>query len=159
MNMVVVYRAARVAGLASLVAHQSIPESEVAPRIVLAHPRAGMSVPRSSATVLFRYAAAEASDPIDLRTFVVLVDDVDRTSHFRVTSDAAWGTMVDADGNGLRAHSVRARICSIRGVCAEVSANVIVVGESVVQGAKLRRTRREKLIDLFLEAARRLLRP
>lgn len=158
MNMIVVYRAARVAGLASLVAHQAIPASDAAPRIVLAHPRAGMSVPRSSATVLFRYAG-EAGDPIDLRTFVVFVDDVDRTSHFRVTADAAWGTIVDTDGNGLKAHSVRARICSIRGVCAEVSANVVVVGESVSQATKLRRTRREKLVDLFLEAARRLLRP
>lgn len=157
--MIVVYRAARVAGLASLVAHQGIPGSEVAPRIVLAHPRAGMSVPRSSATLLFRYAAGEVGDPVDLRTFTVFVDDVDRTSHFRVTADAAWGTIVDADGSGLKAHSVRARICSIRGVCAEVSANVVVVGESVVQGAKVRRTRREKLIDLLLEAARRLLRP
>lgn len=159
MNMIVVYRAARVAGLASLVAHQVIPESDVTPRIMLAHPRPGMSVPRSSATVLFRYAAREASDPVDLRTFTVFVDDVDRTSHFRVTADAAWGTIVDADGNGLKAHSVRARICSIRGVCAEVSANVVVVGESVSQATKLRRTRREKLVDLFLEAARRLLRP
>lgn len=159
MNMIVVYRAARVAGLASLVAHQVIPESDVTPRIMLAHPRPGMSVPRSSATVLFRYAAGEASDPVDLRTFTVFVDDVDRTSHFRVTADAAWGTIVDADGNGLKAHSVRARICSIRGVCAEVSANVVVVGESVSQATKLRRTRREKLVDLFLEAARRLLRP
>ena len=156
--MIVVYRAARVAGLASLVAHQVIPESDVAPRIVLAHPRPGVSVPRSSATVLFRYAAGEASDPIDLRTFAVFVDDVDRTAHFRVTADAAWGTIVDADGNGLKAHSVRARICSIRGVCAEVGANVVVVGDAVPQAAKLRRTRREKFIDLFLEAARRLLR-
>ena len=159
MKMIVVWRAARVAGLASLVAHQAIPASDAAPRIVLAHPRAGMSVPRSSATVMFRYAAGESGDPIDLRTFVVFVDDVDRTSHFRVTGDAAWGTIVDADGSGLKAHSVRARICSIRGVCAEVSANIVVVGEAVAQGVKLRPTRREKFVDLFLEAARRLLRP
>ncbi|HZO19603.1 MAG TPA: hypothetical protein VFB46_11505 [Gemmatimonadaceae bacterium] len=159
MNMIVVCRAARVAGLASLVAHHVTPGSEVAPRIVLAHPGAGMSVPRSSATVMFRYAAGEASDPIDLRTFTVFVDDVDRTSHFRVTADAAWGTIVDAGGNGLKAHGVRARICSIRGLCAEVSANVIVVGESAPQGTKPRPTRRERFIDLFLEAARRLLRP
>lgn len=159
MKIMVVYRAARVAGLASLIAHQGMPGSEVAPQIVLAHPTAGSSVPRNSATVLFHYAAGGTSDPIDLRTFAVFVDDIDRTSHFRVTADAAWGTIVDADGNGLNAHSVRARICSIRGVCAEVSANVVVVGEAVPQGAKLRRTRREKFIDLLLEATRRLLRP
>lgn len=159
MRRIDVFWAARVASLASLLAQPPVANSYGPPRLALAYPAAGASVPSDSPTVVFRYASAEASDPLDLRSLVVVVDGADRTSHFRATADAAWGPIINGRGEGIRAHSVRARICTVRGVCAEVSAIVAVLGSAVVKDDSVTKARRGKIIDVVLEMARRLLRP
>ena len=150
--------AVRMAGLASVVAHQTMTASYAPPRLVLAYPAPGVSIPGDNATVVFQYAST-AADPLDLRSFQVMVDSTDRTSHFRVTASAAWGTIAAGDAAGIRAHDVRARVCSVRGVCANAHAIVPVVGSSVPAKPSLTRERRGKIIDLLLELARRLLKP
>ena len=150
---------ARVAGIASLAAHQPVPASYGPPQLILAHPAPGASVPSDRAAVVFRYAAGEPSDPLDLRSFVVWVDGVDRTPHFRVTADAAWGPIIGAGGKGVHAHDVRARVCSVRGACTELSAIVTVVASVPTDDDAVNKTRRGKIIDVVLEAARRLLKP
>jgi hypothetical protein len=149
--------AVRVAGVASLVAQQATSAMYGAPTLILAYPAPGVSVPGDNATVVFRYALGDARDPLDLRSFRVLVDDVDRTSHFRVTADAAWGVIADGAEAGLRVHDVRARICSVRGVCVGTQAIVSVLGTA--RSTRLSKDRRGKIIDVLLEMARRLLKP
>jgi hypothetical protein len=151
--------AARVAGVASVLAYQAVPGSYGPPRLMLAYPAPGVSVPSDRPTVVFRYASDEGSDPLDLRTFVVWVDGADRTSHFRVTADAAWGPITSGDGQGVHAHNVRARICTVRGACADLSAIVTVVASVATRNDAVIRERRAKIIDVVLEAARRLLKP
>ena len=151
--------AVRVAGVASLIAHQAMPTLYSPPRLTLAYPAPGMSVPSDNPAVVFRYAPGEASDPLDLRTFAVTVDGADRTRHFRATADAAWGLISDRRGAGLRAHNVRARVCSVRGACAEVAAVVTVAGPVATTNDAPNKERRGKIIDVVLEAARRLLKP
>lgn len=150
--------AVRVAGLASVVAHPTMTAGYTPPRLVLAYPAPGVSIPGDNATVVFQYASTDA-DPLDLRSFQVTVDSTDRTSHFRVTASTAWGTIAAGDGTGIRAHDVRARICSVRGVCANANAIVAVVGPSAPAKPSLTRERRGKIIDIFLELTRRLLKP
>jgi hypothetical protein len=150
---------ARAAGIASLVAHHPVPAPYGPPQLLLAHPAPGASVPGDKAAVIFRYVAGEDTDPLDLRSFAVLVDGVDRTLHFRVTADAAWGPIVSASGRGVQAHEIRARLCSVRGVCAELRAIVTVVGGLSTKNEDVDKTRRARIIDIVLEAARRLLKP
>ena len=150
--------AVRLAGLASVVAHQAISPGDSLPRLALVHPAPGVSIPGDNATVIFQYGSTH-TDPLDFRSFTVAVDGVDRTSHFRVTANAAWGTIVGGDVVGLRAHDVRARICSIRGVCTSVNAIVPVVGSTDAAKRSLSKDRRGKIIDVVLEMTRRLLKP
>jgi hypothetical protein len=152
--------AVRVASLASLVAQQATSVVHGAPTLVLSYPAPGVSVPGDNATVVFRYAVDDAIDPLDLRSFRITVDGVDRTSHFRVTADAAWGAIAQDVEAGVRAYDVRACVCTIRGVCAELSAVVTVL--SAPRVAKLeggRKARWARVVDVTLEMLRRLLRP
>lgn len=153
-----VFWAARLASLASLLAQQQVPNSYGPPRLIVAYPTAGASVPSGRPTVMFRYASDEPSDPLDLRSLMILVDSVDRTAHFRATADAAWGPIIDGPAERIAAHRVQARICTVRGACAEVSAIVTVIASGVTTDA-MSKDRRGKLIDIVLEAARRLLKP
>lgn len=148
--------AVRVAGVASVLAQHAMSTAYTPPRLVVAYPAPGVSVPADNATVIFQYASTDA-DPFELRSFRVIVDGVDRTSHFRVTADAAWGVIADGNEVGLRVHDVRARICSVRGVCVGTQAIVSVLGTA--RSTSLSKDRRGKIIDVFLEMARRLLKP
>lgn len=121
-------------------------------------PAPGVSVPADNASVVFQYASTDA-DPLDLRSFTVTVDGVDRTARFRVTADVAWGMIADGDTAGIRAHDVRARICSVRGVCVSANAIVPVVGTPGPRETSLTKARRGRIIDVLLEMARRLLKP
>lgn len=150
--------AVRLAGMASVVAQQAMSAGYAPPRLVLAYPAPGVSVPGDHATVIFQYASTD-TDALDLRSFSVTVDGIDRTSHFRVTADAAWGTIITGDTAGIRAHDVRARICSVRGVCANANVIVAVVGSAVPAKPSPSKERRGKIIDVLLEMMRRLLRP
>jgi hypothetical protein len=151
--------AVRVAGVASVLAQQAMSAGYAPPQLVLAYPAPGVTVPSDNATVVFHYELGDASDPLDLRSFGVVVDGVDRTSYFRATADAAWGSISDQREAGIRGYDVRARICSVRGVCSEVTAIVTVVGRASTADDMTKRERRRKLVDMLLEAARRLLRP
>jgi hypothetical protein len=150
--------AVRLAGVASVVAQQAVSASYTAPRLELVHPPPGVSVPADHATVVFQYASTEV-DPLDLGSLRVTVDGIDRTSHFRVTAHAAWGPIVGGDTSGIRAHELRARICSIRGVCVSVDAIVTVAGSRPPAKPSRSTERRGKIIDVVLEMARRLLKP
>ena len=152
--------AVRVASVASLIAQQAASVVHGTPTVVLSYPAPGVSVPGENATVVFRYAVDDASDPLDLRSLRITVDGVDRTSHFRVTAEAAWGAIVDSGETGLLAHDVRARVCTIRGVCAELSAVVTVL--AVPRGARVegvRTARWRRVVDVTVEMLRRLMRP
>lgn len=152
--------AVRMASVASLVAQQAASVVQGTPTLVLSYPAPGVSVPGDNATVVFRYAVDDASDPLDLRSFRISVDGVDRTSHFRVTADAAWGAIAQGIEAGLRAHDVRARVCTIRGVCAELSSVVPVLtapGVATLEGVG--KTRWVRVVDATLEMLRRLMRP
>ncbi len=150
--------AVRVAGVASVVAQQTLSTGYAPPRLVLAHPAPGVSVPGDQSTVVFQYASADA-DPLDLRTLTVTVDGVDRTPHFRVTADAAWGRIADGDEVGIRAYDIRARICSVRGICVSAGAIVSVLGKPGARQTSPNKDRRGRIIDILLEMARRLLKP
>ena len=151
--------AVRVASAAALVSHQAMPGVFSPPRLLLAYPAPGVSMPTDNATAVFRYSAGDASDPLDVRSFTVLVDGVDRSSRFRATADAAWGRIADRDGAGIRAHEIRGSICSVRRVCTEVVAIVTVIGAPAAKEDAVNKERRRRVIDLLLEAARKLLRP
>lgn len=150
----------RVAGVASLLAQQATPAEYGRPTLVLAYPAPGVSVPGDNATVVFRYAWGDSGDPLDLRTFRVLVDGVDRTSRFRATADAAWGTIVPGGQPGIRAHDVHARVCTVRGACAELGAVVTVITPPGTANEEApAKGRWVKFADVALEMLRRLLRP
>ena len=146
-------------------APQSPPPAAIAayraPVIALVQPAGGGTVPQDKPVVVFRFAQGEATDPLDARSFAVSVDGEDRTALFQVAAAEAWGPLADgAHALAAGAHQVTARICSARGACAAVSATVTIVppqqaGASTAASG----SRRERLIDLVLQAARRLLTP
>jgi hypothetical protein len=146
-------------------AQQPAPASDAyrLPSIVMVQPLDGGSVPRDRPIVVFRLAAGEPTDPIDTRTFALSVDGADRTAAFQVTATEAWGPVVEpdtrpADVGGGTTHTIAARICSQRGACTAMTATVgTVVSPAVGTGAPA--TRKARLIDLLLTAARKLLEP
>lgn len=140
------------------------------PTIALVRPLNGGTVPRDKPVVVFRFARGEAADPIDTRTFAVSVDGVDRTAHFQVTAEEAWGALVKpgtADSLiALGPHVVTARLCSVRGACAEATSSVVAV-EATTSGAAPpntaaatpTRSTRTRVIELLLDAVRKLIVP
>lgn len=141
------------------------PSEYRAPTIVLAQPggATGHTVPQDRPVVLFRFAAGEPADPVDARSLAVVVDGEDRSALFQVVGTEAWGSLArPGETLAAGAHQIAARICSARGACAAVSATVDVVAspaaapQAVPQPAA---SRRGRLIDALLAAARRLLDP
>lgn len=135
------------------------------PALALVQPAAGGSVPQDRPVVVFRFAAGEPNDPIDVRSFAVAVDGQVHTRLFQVSAGEAWGPLApleeDAPPLDAGAHQLVARICSSRGACAELSATVSVV-PSAVEGADSgppRSLRRRKLLDALLDAVRKILTP
>jgi hypothetical protein len=108
-----------------------------APVITLAHPAPGGSVRAATPIVVFRFAAGETSDPIDLSTLRVSVDGTDRTRAFQVSAGEAWGPIITSDPTTVTpttpgstsAHTVAAHVCSGRGVCASTTATVAIAKE------------------------------
>lgn len=133
------------------------------PVIALVQPPSGGSVPSDKPVVVFRFAPSDSSDPIDARSFAITVDGEDRTALFQVTAAEAWGPMTPPASEGSVSASVgvrivAARICSIRGACAEVNERVTVVAsEAAVTEMPLDRKR--SLLDLLLLALRKLIEP
>ena len=101
------------------------------PVLVLAQPLVGESLPDDRPIILFRFAAGEPADPVDVSTFSVSVDGEDRSALFRVTNGEAWGPLSTSSPDGASRvasgeHHVGARVCSVRGSCTRVRAVVIV---------------------------------
>jgi len=115
------------------VAQQTVPTPPVppviagfhAPAIALASPMDGFAVPQDRAVAVFRFAAAEPTDPIDALSFLVSVDGQDRTSLFQLVGNEAWGQLSPAGRTlGVGPHDVWARVCSQRGICSVARATV-----------------------------------
>jgi hypothetical protein len=136
------------------------------PVIALVQPPGGGVVPQDRPVLVFRFAAGEPGDPLDAASLRVLVDGVDQTPRFQVSSVEAWGSIADSiledDGAPLGPRQVVARICSLRGACTE-SANVVTVvpplGATGGQTRSRPDGRKERLLDALLAAARKLLNP
>jgi hypothetical protein len=136
-----------------------------APVIALVQPALGGTIPQDKPVVIFRFAPGELTDPLDARSFSVGIDGEDKTALFQVTFGEAWGPLSGGGEKpiGLGAHQVSARICSTRGACADATTTVTVVpcktGASSAAPSAASRNRRERLLDLVLQAARKLLAP
>jgi hypothetical protein len=134
------------------------------PVIALVQPPAMGSVQSDKPILVFRFAAGEPGDPIDVGSFAITVDGADRTPLFQVTATEAWGPLRQVDPraapnpDAAASHDVAARICSARGACASVTATVSVSASPAVAAPETA-SRREGWLDLLLRAARRLLIP
>ena len=111
-----------------------------APVIALVQPPGGGTVPLDRPAVVFRFAAGEPDDPLDLGSLLVAVDGADRTALFQSTATQAWGPLADAETlrRGAFAagpHRVTARICSSRGACTTAEAQVLAQPGPVVTTA------------------------
>ena len=138
------------------------------PSLALVQPLDGGMVHQDRPVIVFRFAAGEASDPIDVGSFAITVDGIDRTALFQRASGEAWGPLapvIGADSLVPGAHRLSARICSARGACAAVQATVNVLPPLIpsvpdpAAPASAGRSRKQRLLDAALSAARRLLVP
>ena len=146
-----------------------VPVPYRAPTIAMVQPVNGGTVPRDKPIVVFRFARGEAADPVDVGTFAVIVNGIDRTPHFQVTAEEAWGALtrpLTADSAiALGTHALAARICSVRGACAETASSVVAVDAptmtaAAAQAAKPQtRSTRTRVIELVLDAVRKLIVP
>lgn len=104
-----------------------------APQLALSAPVRGEALPQDKPSVVFRYAQREPDDPLDLASLVVLVDGEDRSAQFHTDSTEAWGS-IDPLTRGASAgqalalgvHQLAARICSTRGICADLREAVTI---------------------------------
>ena len=167
--------AATLTRVAPLGAQQAVPPTpapQIAPyklpTIALVQPPSGGTVPQDKPVVVFRFAQGEPADPIDVRSFTVMVDGEDRTRLFQLALLAAaapalpggeaWGPLDDrtvAEGS----HEVSARICSSRGACGVASAAVLVADGSKGSNAGNEPPKRQRVLRALLDATRRLLLP
>lgn len=149
------------------------------PTIVLVQPAGAATVQRDRPVIVFRFAAGEPNDPIDLASFAVTVDGRDRTQFFQVTGVEAWGSLAsDAGGQrdsslALGTHQVSARICSARGACGVIVSSLTIVpsqlesqsphsaaeGAAADSSANSASSRRRRVIEAVLAALQKLLRP
>ena len=126
------------------------------------------SVPLDRPVVVFRFAAGEADDPLDVGSFVVAVDGADRSALFQTTASQAWGPLADdaqlARGELVAGpHRVVARICSTRGACSTTEATLLVVPGVVSvapsDAAKPTQSGPRRVLGAVLSATRKLLLP
>jgi len=124
-------------------AQQTIPTPPVAPviagfhapAIALASPMDGFAVPQDKAVAVFRFAAAEPTDPIDALSFSVAVDGQDRTPLFQLVGNEAWGQLTPTGRTlGVGPHEVWARVCSQRGICSVARATVQATTSATAPG-------------------------
>ena len=130
-------------------------------------PEGSGAVPLDRPAVVFRFAAGEADDPLDVRSLVVAVDGADRTALFQTTAAQAWGALA-SDAQLARGelqagpHRVVARICSTRGVCASAEAQVLVVPGVVNATARDEAAPKSgvrRALGFVIDATRKLLQP
>ena len=147
-----------------------------APVIALVQPPMGASgsggtVPLDRPAVVFRFAAGEPDDPLDLGSLLVAIDGVDRTALFQATATQAWGPLADEETlrRGAFAagpHRVAARVCSSRGACTTAEAQVLVQpGPIAVTATTLeapqvgKRSTTRRVLDTAVGVVRKLLSP
>lgn len=145
-----------------------------APAIALVQPGDGGMVHQDRPVIVLRFAPGEPGDPLDVGSFVIAVDGVDRTALFQSSAGEAWGPLATATSTAvdsalaLGPHRVTARICSVRGACTTVHATVNVLpsyprksgdATDAATGMHSARSRTQRLRDAALEALRRLLMP
>lgn len=132
------------------------------PLLALVQPAADGSVPQDRPVVVFRFAPGDSTDPVDARSFAITVDGKDRSAGFQAARDLVWGPLAppdEASALGAGAHTLVARICSIRGSCGEVSASVTVTAAAVADANGPPPNRKRTLLDLVLAALKKLLAP
>lgn len=126
-------------------AQQSTPPPLRLPSIALVQPQDGGTVPVDRPVLAFRFAAADPADQLDLGSLKIAVDSRDATPNFHVMPNEAWGKLDDAAVStgslAAGAHTVTARICSLRGVCGTITASFNVStpaspGEAAPNAAK-----------------------
>lgn len=130
----------------------------------MVQPAPGAAVPVDRPIIVFRFVPGSAADPVDARSFAVVVDGESRSTLFQVTATEAWGPMVSPTEGGKSASAVgprqiAARICSVRGACSEIAATVNVIQSAAAGSAHTTTDRKRSVIDLLLAAARKLLEP
>lgn len=111
--------------------------------------------------VVFRFAAGDSTDPVDTRSFAVVIDGKDRSSLFQAAGETAWGPLASREESSslsVGAHLVNARICSIRGTCTDVAVTVTVVA-SAMGPTVTTSSRTRALIGVLLGALKKLLPP
>lgn len=126
----------------------SPPRPYRAPTLALAQPADGGTVAVDKPIIVFRFVAGEPDDAIDVRSFVVAIDGVDRSPSFQIDpgTGTAWGPLGAPSGSGIPAGSSRtgvalgphrgtARICSLRGTCTTAAFTVSVAAPISAQGA------------------------
>lgn len=124
-----------------------------APVLALVQPLPGGTVSQDRPSLMFRFAQGEPDDPVDIGSFTVAVDRVDRTQAFQVTGTQAWGSLGDAPSLGL--HEVSARVCSMRGACATAIGTVAVLPSPTE--APLSISRKRKVLGAMLDLGKRML--
>jgi hypothetical protein len=132
------------------------------PVLALVQPAADGSVPQDRPIVVFRFAPGDSTDPVDARSFVIAVDGKDRSTGFQAARDLVWGALAppdEAPALGAGAHTLVARICSIRGSCGEVNASVTIVAVAAPNPNAPVPNRKRTLLDLVLAALKKLLAP
>ena len=147
------------------IAQQPVPATPLAPyrlpALALVQPANSASIPQDRPIIALRFVPGDSSDPVDARSFTVAVDGKDRAGLFQLARDMAWGPLAPAEelsSLAVGAHVVFARICSIRGICAEVNASVNV--SAAAAGTETQSgSRKRTLIDLLLAAMKKLLAP
>ena len=131
------------------------------PALALVQPSNNATIPQDRPIIVFRFAPGDSTDPVDAKSFNISVDSKDRTPLFQVARDMAWGPLMAPDqapALAVGAHALVARICSIRGACADVSASVAVAtGANAAETQPASHVR--SLLDLLLTAAKKLLTP
>jgi hypothetical protein len=88
----------------------------------------------------------------------------DRSKLFQATAAEAWGPLAVREDGAPTAlepgsHQIVARICSVRGACSEVATTVQVAAPTAAAPDESATPRRRALIDLLVDAARKLLKP
>jgi hypothetical protein len=98
------------------------------PTIAMVQPHPGGAIPQDKPVVMFRFAAGEPDDPIDVASFTVALDGEDRTAGFQLSGSEGWGPLGAGlhEAVALGSHALEARICSARGVCATTLTAIMV---------------------------------
>jgi len=131
------------------------------PRIALVQPAHGQSLQQDRPVVVIRFAAGEAGDPIDVRSFAISVDAKDKTDLFGVSATEAWGAIASVPSElPVGNHEVAVRICSARGACSSTTSTV-TISKPLVAPADTASTKgiskKRRMVDALLSALRTLI--